>query len=547
MKRSILSLAALLPNIIAPMGIPSSELHSLESRQDSVLDLPAIADTFTPHDKAVIVSIMGDSYSAAPGAGNPKPGDYAQKCHQFDESYGFQLIDKFPFWSSWGVLGGFTACTGDKTDDFLNKQIGRMDNDNDIVALTLGGNDIGFVPIVFACLLTGNLGPDCDKRLTHAEHMLGGGGPGTLHDAIFRVWDAIFRKMKKDWHYQVYQIGYPLFFNEDSDWCNEQSFKLVAKPGPKLSKGRRRRLNNIIRLYNKQMASWVDAYNNKNKNHELDWGHERIFFVNPDSAFHGHRFCEPGVQDPSFEDDRIWLFGAGTKDNSGNNALSQATNLTDIDNNMLFSGPPYEHVNATHCKDDSAYDTEDDFTILCDYARNINSTSDLESTVQVSIRNMAKRSFHPRTKGMNAMRAALSVKLRQQRTNDAYQLTHGLCSFHMKEFAICTRGERLLKAYVMPLLDHVKLRIGGTTDSQPRDINDWEPYSMTSDLPDTLKITGENVGDYVQFNYQDKSWTTDAHDYPEGNNDGWCDTGGWANGPGGCDRAIRDMDCTFHC
>ena len=76
-----------------------------------------------------------------------------------------------------------------------------------------------------------------------------------------------------------------------------------------------------------------------------------------------------------------------------------------------------------------------------------------------------------------------------------------------------------------------------------------EGFAMTSELGKTIDITGhKDGGGYIDFNYQDKHWNTKKSEFPEGNPNGWCKVGGWSFGPGGCgDKAIRDMDCTFHC
>jgi len=72
-----------------------------------------------------------------------------------------------------------------------------MAKNNDIVALTLGGNDVGFTKIVRACLL--NLSKtSCKDAITRAENAMKEGIPNTLDGGMFKAWDAVFKKMPGD-------------------------------------------------------------------------------------------------------------------------------------------------------------------------------------------------------------------------------------------------------------------------------------------------------------------------------------------------------------
>ncbi|MGF1661432.1 MAG: SGNH/GDSL hydrolase family protein [Kineosporiaceae bacterium] len=113
---------------------------------------PAAADAGEPVDYVA----LGDSYSAGLGAGpyDPASGD----CSRSPNAYP----------ALWAAANGpatfaFVACSGATTSDVRSDQLPALTGDTDLVTLTVGGNDVGFAPVLTACVI----GDDatCDAAL----------------------------------------------------------------------------------------------------------------------------------------------------------------------------------------------------------------------------------------------------------------------------------------------------------------------------------------------------------------------------------------------
>ena len=102
----------------------------------------------------------------------------------------------------------------------------------------------------------------------------------------------------------------------------------------------------------------------------------------------------------------------------------------------------------------------------------------------------------------------------------------GLCSFHLTETQDCDSdyGNNLYGNIV--LKDNNKNIIAQSVIDDDHPIgyamDDGNPYTFTSVLPNPLVITGEHENDYVQFTYGGLSWQSKA---PNGG--ATCSVGGW--------------------
>jgi lysophospholipase L1-like esterase len=90
---------------------------------------------------------LGDSYASGEGL-SPFEADSGE-CHRSPSAY--------PRLVAAGVGGpqlSFLACTGATVSDVLGAgQLGAMDPKADLVTVTVGGNDAGFVPVVGSCVI----------------------------------------------------------------------------------------------------------------------------------------------------------------------------------------------------------------------------------------------------------------------------------------------------------------------------------------------------------------------------------------------------------
>lgn len=98
---------------------------------------------------------LGDSFSSAEGVPPFDSASTSNGCHRSTRAYS-HLLDASP--SQNLVLQAFVACSGATTGNVLNGQNGEnpqvnsLGTSTDIVTITIGGNDIGFVDFLIACV-----------------------------------------------------------------------------------------------------------------------------------------------------------------------------------------------------------------------------------------------------------------------------------------------------------------------------------------------------------------------------------------------------------
>ncbi|WP_163510289.1 SGNH/GDSL hydrolase family protein [Fodinicola acaciae] len=106
---------------------------------------------------------LGDSYSSGTGAGT---------CGRTTTAYPAVYADKT------GATLNFQACSGAKTGDVLNNQVGALTASTNLVSITIGGNDAGFANILISCLLGGDSG--CKSATDRAKTYIHDTLPGQL-------------------------------------------------------------------------------------------------------------------------------------------------------------------------------------------------------------------------------------------------------------------------------------------------------------------------------------------------------------------------------
>jgi hypothetical protein len=106
--------------------------------------------------------------------------------------------------------------------------------------------------------------------------------------------------------FKLYVLGYPHFFNVDTDQCDGATFAYYKDDngGPYLTKDRRETINGLIEQMNEAIRAAVASTNDK-----------RILFVDISPSFEGHRYCEEGIKEPysgglftGIDDNAAWLY-----------------------------------------------------------------------------------------------------------------------------------------------------------------------------------------------------------------------------------------------
>jgi lysophospholipase L1-like esterase len=158
--------------------------------------LLALTFAATPAQAATPVDYvaMGDSYSS--GAGAPPYG----LCFQSTGSYA-------PRWAATHAVSSFlfVACGG-VTSQQMGPQYLALSSRTDLVTVTIGGNDVGFIDVVLAC------GTGSDAQCTAAVDKALATGNTVLPGRLDTVYSTIKRKAPNA---EVVVLGYPHLVEPD--------------------------------------------------------------------------------------------------------------------------------------------------------------------------------------------------------------------------------------------------------------------------------------------------------------------------------------------
>ncbi|MCZ4118158.1 SGNH/GDSL hydrolase family protein [Streptomyces sp. H39-S7] len=148
------------------------------------------------HAAAPSYAALGDSYSAGVGAGSYDSSSGA--CKRSTKAYPV-------LWAAAHAPSAFafTACSGARTGDVLNNQLGPLNASTGLVSISIGGNDAGFADVMTTCVL--NSESTCLARIAQARTYADNTLPGLLDN----VYNAIHAKAPNA---HVVVVGYPHFY-----------------------------------------------------------------------------------------------------------------------------------------------------------------------------------------------------------------------------------------------------------------------------------------------------------------------------------------------
>ena len=194
---------------------------------------------------------LGDSYSS--GTGTRSYISDGTSCQRSAYAYPSLIA------AARGYSINFRACSGAKTGDVTNTQLGALSSATSYVTISVGGNDAGFADVLTECA-TPWWGGDCNTAIDQARAFINNTLPGrlsTLYSSI-RV---------KAPNAKVVVVGYPrIFMGKD---CNA---------GTWFSPAEMKRLNETADLLNSKTSSAASA--------------KGFSFANPTSRFIGHAVCD---------------------------------------------------------------------------------------------------------------------------------------------------------------------------------------------------------------------------------------------------------------
>ncbi|MEV6602637.1 SGNH/GDSL hydrolase family protein [Kutzneria sp. NPDC051319] len=143
---------------------------------------------------AVNYAAVGDSYASGVGT----QSSYDNGCDRSSKGYP-------SLWAAAHSVSAFTnvACSGAKTGDVINGQVGSLSSANTVVTVTVGGNDAGFSSTMESCIVGGDSG--CNTAVNKAKAFVSSTLPGLLDN----TYNAIRGHAPNA---TVYVVGYPRFY-----------------------------------------------------------------------------------------------------------------------------------------------------------------------------------------------------------------------------------------------------------------------------------------------------------------------------------------------
>lgn len=293
---------------------------------------------------------LGDSYSA--GIGTGLDGHYLASegdCRRGQHGYPLLLHLDLNNATNSNTSMQWLSCTGAQTGDILSgtSPLSQVDLLNtslplDFATLSVGGNDLGFFDVMNACIFRfyAFYSGTCEAALAAsdaaiASHAFEQRLAVILHEILDKV------EWEKRPRFTITVTGYARFFNHATPACDDMSLGVWYGGGPKLSRDIRTRMNELVAATNAKLQRTVDAVNARFRGPR-----PKVLFVDYDSLFEGHRFCEPGVMEPAYDRVESWFFLVGGPDNARNETMWPNGTNGDPEETQPQSRRPVETVLA---------------------------------------------------------------------------------------------------------------------------------------------------------------------------------------------------------
>lgn len=192
---------------------------------------------------------LGDSYSS--GVGTRTYYNDGTSCDRSPDAYGPLIA------ADYGLGLSFQACSGAKTTDVINNQLGPLGTDTQLVTITIGGNDAGFSSVIEDCTLWYF---NCQGAINNANSFITNTLPGLL--------DNVYSDIYYDAPYaEVVVLGYPHLFTASGTTCN---------------------VNTLTSTHAKELNQTADLLDGVIANEAAAWG---FVYVDSRSAFATHEIC----------------------------------------------------------------------------------------------------------------------------------------------------------------------------------------------------------------------------------------------------------------
>lgn len=192
---------------------------------------------------------LGDSYSS--GVGTREFYEEPGECDRGPNAYPPKIA------AADGYTLSFQACSGAKTTEVNEKQLGTLSATTSLVTITIGGNDAGFSNVIINCALYYFT---CGSAISEANEFIKNKLPGLL--------ETTYKDIRaKATTAKVVVLGYPKLFTKEGKTCNVNF----------LTSGNEKKMNESAELLDSVIKARAEA--------------AKFTFVNPTSAFEAHEVC----------------------------------------------------------------------------------------------------------------------------------------------------------------------------------------------------------------------------------------------------------------
>jgi lysophospholipase L1-like esterase len=192
---------------------------------------------------------LGDSYSS--GVGTRVFYEESGSCKRSPDAYGPKIA------TAKGYTLNFEACSGAKTTEVNEKQLGNLSSSTALVTITIGGNDAGFSNVIINCALYYFT---CGSAISEANEFIEKKLPGLL--------ETTYKDIRaKATTAKVVVLGYPKLFTKEGTTCNVNF----------LTSGNEKKMNESAEKLDAVIKGRAEAM--------------KFTFVNPTSAFESHEVC----------------------------------------------------------------------------------------------------------------------------------------------------------------------------------------------------------------------------------------------------------------
>jgi hypothetical protein len=251
------------------------------------------------------LAVLGDSWASGVAySAATTYDDNKDNCLRITEAYGAQLTADQTWLEQGTTLSfSFPACSGSRLGDIVGgrKQMSMLQDQTDVIVMTIGGNNAGFFDIASNCIYHQELEKDgfsygnpyesdpdrsglCANAIDVGRRFVANDFASVIKGVINATLQQDVVKANPDM--KIYFTGYAEFFNLDDDWCDGESFNAIPSS---VNGSKKAFLSHVLRS---DMNDLTDNLNNVIQTVTAQFAKQNVRYVSINEGFEGHRFCE---------------------------------------------------------------------------------------------------------------------------------------------------------------------------------------------------------------------------------------------------------------